>query len=531
MTRDLQEQKLLYLQELKRRQNLPLNKYTPDDTPDRPQLDFHKSDAFIRCALGGNRSGKSVVNAFEVSCCALGKPVYNDWHAPRKHGRQIYVLSAEYRTLYQGIYRHLDPNQDGMQFLPKEKIKRYGANIPGATVPLPAYLEVYHGDPPVRNGQIVPKTEWPYSTIHFISAEGGEAARRKIQAAALDLLAIDEEITGDIWHEGLVRLLDKGGRAIISATLIRSDEWLLDLEDRFEQGDKDVFIVRLNTASNKHLDESTKSAVFKHLSQEEQDVRVKGLSRRKYGLVYPQFNNELHVIDPVDLPDRLERVSALDPGLKVFAGLWAAVDEDSTIYIYDELYEKNSHLNSVAKLIANKEGYQLDEIGSSHYKRIPQPEIKQHDILHLIDPAETRRLLNGDMGIAAQLTTMYNTPVVPADNEILSGVEAVRRVLEINPKTGKPYLQVFSYCTNLIWEIRKYKLKQDKSKSNINSPKIDPVKRDDHACDCLRYLVSYILRHDFRTIPEQQKRITSFRDKIKKQLNRPVADPVLGEYV
>lgn len=418
-----------------------------------------------------------------------------------------------------------------MRFLPKEKIKRYGANIPGATVPLPAYLEVYHGDPPVRNGQIVPKTEWPYSTIHFISAEGGESARRKIQAAALDLLAIDEEITGDIWHEGLVRLLDKGGRAIISATLIRSDDWLLELEDRFDHGDKDVFIVRLNTASNKHLNQDTKDAVFKHLSEEEKDVRVKGLSRRRYGLVYPQFSNDLHVIKPLELPDRLEKISALDPGLKVFAGLWAAVDEDGTIYIYDELYEKDTHLNQVAHLIAEKEGYDLIELGSSHYKRSAKTDTPQDNILHLIDPAETRRLLNGDMGIAAQLTTMYDTPVVPADNEIMSGVEAVRRVLEINPKTGKPYLQVFSYCTNLIWEIRKYKLKQDKSKSNINSPKIDPVKRDDHACDCLRYLVSHILRHDIRTVPQQQKKLISFRDKIRKQINKPKSDPVLGEFV
>lgn len=62
----------------------------------------------------------------------------------------------------------------------------------------------------------------------------------------------------------------------------------------------------------------------------------------------------------------------------------------------------------------------------------------------------------------------------------------------IRTKDGKyPRLVIDPRCDKLIWELKRYRWKTyaDKKKQYENNPYDEPHKKDDHACDALRYAI------------------------------------------
>jgi hypothetical protein len=501
LRRQFQETKAKLLLEKQRRATLPINLYTPDATPDRDQMRFHSSAARYRIGFGGNRAGKSVMTAYEAAAWARG---CHRFQIIPPGPKVIYVISAEYRTLYQGIYRHLHPNEGGMKFVDPKWIAKEGPKIPGASVPLPSYLDIYASHTP--NGAHAGNSAEHISKIWFISGDGGEQARKKMQAAAVDLAIIDEEIPESIFQELQMRLLDNDGRLAVSATMVRSEEWLMNLEDRANEGDPTVCLVQLNSASSKHLPQAAKDEIYAGLTSEEYAVRVEGKSRRSFGLTYPDFNSS-HIFDfekefPDGFPDDFLLISGNDPGWRVHAVLYGAIDPyNHTIYFYREHYFEQTPLHKVAETMAESEGYELvpaasfpgedNALVSTVYARRPLLENPEKFYLRLIDPAAFRKSDAGQMGVAEQLAAFYDTPCGPANNDIQSGIQAVNKLLSINPNTGRPHIQVDHNLLNFFRERRKYRYKRDTSGPNSNETKAEPVRKEDHLMDIWRYICMF----------------------------------------
>jgi phage terminase large subunit len=74
-----------------------------------------------------------------------------------------------------------------------------------------------------------------------------------------------------------------------------------------------------------------------------------------------------------------------------------------------------------------------------------------------------------------------------ADNNVSQGINAVNELF----KAGK--LRITKNCVNTITEIGEYKWKELKP-GLVRNEYEEPVKKNDHACDCLRYLANYILQ-------------------------------------
>jgi len=55
------------------------------------------------------------------------------------------------------------------------------------------------------------------------------------------------------------------------------------------------------------------------------------------GQYFPEFSREKHTVEPFVIPENWRRYRAFDYGLDMLAVLWAAVDEEGTVYIYREL--------------------------------------------------------------------------------------------------------------------------------------------------------------------------------------------------
>lgn len=429
-------------------------------TPMEKQEEFHRSEAYIRLAFGGNRSGKTYTAANEGRFFFEGKHPYQK--IPPKS--RIWVLSVEYRTIYEGMYLHFK------EILPWWNIKRVGPKIPGYD--MPSFIESNNG-----------------SRIDFISIQGGEETRKKIQSAEVDLIIIDEEIPGSFFTELEFRLATRGGRFVISATLVQSELWLLNLEQRAEAGDPDVALFRLNTLENKYNSEIGVQRAIGNLSPEEYEVRILGKSRRRKGLVYGNFSNS-HLVDPFEIPKEWFRGMCFDPGFRTAAALWFALEpETQTHYLYREMYLHNTTLEDVVVFIRNAEKWIEAELPDGTIGWV-EGEDTENIAIRLIDPAAFKTHSDGSLAIGFKLADKYGFDFEPANNDKTKNIEDVRELMKFS-LDGQPRLKVFKSLVNFQEEIKTYKFKEDKGKPHTDSAPDRPVKRRDHLMNNIEYIASY----------------------------------------
>jgi hypothetical protein len=419
------------------------------------QLDFHKDTAWCRLLFGGNRSGKSRGAAQEFFYWFSGTHP----HQPTPKRPRIWILSAEYRTIYEGIWSHLKA------VIPPWTIERVGSKIPGWDIP--SFLEAKSG-----------------ARIDFISAQGGMDTRRKLQAAEINVLGIDEEISSDLWIELQARLLTRGGKVVVSATLIESEEWLLQLENEAEAGSPDVAVFRLNTEDNQYNDQTALRRFVGSLSKDEYEVRIEGKSRRAKGLVYSGWcqltigSNSLplpgcHEIKPFEIPKHWNRWCLLDTGFRVSAALYVAMCPKGFCYGYKEIYLHNTTLAEVVAEIKKTEadGAEIN--------------------LRLVDPAAWKHHADGSPGAAEQLATNYDLYFAPAISKDKMGAIEAARYLLLPGIEGIPRFRIFETLENFKMERRKYRLKGDRGKRDADAPADRPIKRHDHLMNCFEYFATH----------------------------------------
>jgi phage terminase large subunit len=74
---------------------------------------------------------------------------------------------------------------------------------------------------------------------------------------------------------------------------------------------------------------------------------------------------------------------------------------------------------------------------------------------------------------------------MPANKDIHLDIEAVQAALKVQGD-GKPRLFIFENCFNTIREIASYRWAEG---TEIKDAKDEPLKINDHCCDCLRYAI------------------------------------------
>lgn len=186
------------------------------------------------------------------------------------------------------------------------------------------------------------------------------------------------------------------------------------------------------------------------------------------GLIWPDFVEAKHVIDPFDLPQDWERLRVIDHGYtNPTACLWGAVDWDGNIYIYEEHYQSGTSISEHAQIIKDK------------HKRFVG--------LTYIDPscmAKTRER-DGKIVSVSDEYMEFGINCQPANNDVRGGINRVGEYFRANR------IKVFKNCTNLIRELGDYQWRKLKSAliGDKAAPE-EPRKVNDHACDSLRYMVN-----------------------------------------
>jgi len=182
------------------------------------------------------------------------------------------------------------------------------------------------------------------------------------------------------------------------------------------------------------------------------------------GAAFTEFEKEKHVIIPFDIPLGWERVKGIDYGYaSESACLWGTVDSsDGTLIIYRELYRK---------------GLTGEELGH----KITQMEIEDpYSVQGVLDTSAWAR--TGTTGpTVGEALIRAGHKLRRADKNRIQGKIQIHEYLRVQ-QSGRPRLQIFNTCPNLIRELQGIPL--DKN----NSEDVD-THAPDHAYDALRYLI------------------------------------------
>lgn len=212
---------------------------------------------------------------------------------------------------------------------------------------------------------------------------------------------------------------------------------------------------------------------------------------RKYtGLVYKEFEREVHTIQPFTIPDTWSVYRGIDFGsTNPTACLWVAIDPDNNLFVIGEHYQTGQTIDYHAGVI-NSNPLSARVIGTFGDPSGAQwiNEFAQRGIY--ITPADKETGTNFNswvrFGIEKVAEKLKSVPgrVVSLPQSQPSGSD--RR----NAMSGMPGLFVFSSCTNLVREFETYRWKEKSvtQAQDLNEPDV-PEKANDHAMDALRYVI------------------------------------------
>jgi phage terminase large subunit-like protein len=431
-----------------------LSRYNAGEIVHKKQLVFHKCLKRNRWVFGGNRSGKTECGAVETVWRARGIHPYQENRADT-FGWVVSVSYEVQRDVAQNkVLNYLNPDwiQDIIMHSGSKGSANYG----------------------IIDTIVVKNVFGGLSKIGFKSADQG---REKFQGASLDYVWFDEEPPKDIYEECKMRVLDKKGDIYGTMTPLKGLTWVYEEIYLNKYNSSEVFSLQMEWADNPFLDADEVEEISKTLSESSLQSRRYGHFDANLGLVYPEFDENIHIIDPFEIPYAWQDLISIDPGLRnPLSAHFYCVDFDGNVYVVGEHYEKDKDVDYHASKI-----YELATLLNWH---------RMHNgcLEAIIDSAAGARTLSSSKSVAELFNErgiLVNTKV---NKELFSGINQVKSYL------SQKKLFIFRTCPNLIREIKSYWWGKHDA----------PIKADDHAMDELRY---YIMTRPRNTPPKKGKSI------------------------
>ena len=182
------------------------------------------------------------------------------------------------------------------------------------------------------------------------------------------------------------------------------------------------------------------------------------------GAAFVEFDPDMHIVTPFQIPLTWERIKGIDYGYaSESACIWGAVDRtDGTLIIYRELYRKGLTGEDLGAIITEME--------------IEDP----FSVSGVLDTAAWARTGTTGPTVGESLVRQGHK-LRRADKNRIQGKIQIHEYLKVQP-SGRPRLQIFNTCPNLIKELQSIPL--DK-----RNPEDVDTHAADHAYDALRYLI------------------------------------------
>ena len=409
----------------------------------KKQMAFHKCKKRNRWVFGGNRSGKTECGAVECIWLLRGNHPYRDarknafgWAVSLSQQVQSDVAQAKI-----------------LKYLPKSWI---------------ADITMISGRKDSPESGIIDQIKIKnvfggVSTLGFKSCDQG---REKFQGSSLDFVWFDEEPPRDIYEECLMRVMDRRGDIFGTMTPLKGKTFLYDEIYLNRKRDPEVWYEFMEWSDNPYLAKKEIKHLENCLDGSVLDARKYGRFTQEKGLVYPEFDESVHVIKPFAVPKEWQDEISIDPGLNnPLSAHWYCVDWDGNVYVVAEHFAAGKDIDFHSEAIKNisaKLGWHTDGRGR---------------VTALIDSAAGQRTLSSQKSVAelfSERGILVNTNV---NKDVFTGISRVKSFLKQG--NGEGNLYIFSSCVNMIEEFKGYFWGEGDA----------PVKRDDHCMDELRYYI------------------------------------------
>lgn len=249
-----------------------------------------------------------------------------------------------------------------------------------------------------------------------------------------------------------------------------------------EDSRKNFKMIVAPSTENKHLPSGYVEQLLSTYSKERIQRDIMGSFDSFEGMIYDDFSRQKHVIEPFEIPQNWSKIMGLDHGYtNPTAMLWAAIDHDGSVYIYRELYKRETLIKDLCAEMRSLVGCTPSNPRGT----------EKIDAIYIDPSTKARRGQTGVSDFSTYLEYLPDyLPLVLAQNDVSSGIDRVKTYLRDNPKTKKPRLFIFSNCVNLIEEIGEYRWAElSSTQEGTKNQKEEPRKYNDHACDALRYLI------------------------------------------
>ncbi len=445
-----------------------LNFYNKKGKIHKKQVAFHKCKKRNRWVFGGNRSGKTECGAVEVVYMACGIHPY----------RKNKLTEGWVVSLSRQVQRDVAQKKI-LHYLPKNCIEKI--------------VMVSGGQDSAENGVIdfivVRSAVGGLSKIGFKSCDQG---REKFQGASLDYVWFDEEPPFDIYAECKMRVLDRCGDIFGTMTPLKGLTWVYNTIYLNEKQDEQVWCEMMEWADNPYLSKKEIASLTKSLPADELESRRYGKFMQNGGLVYSEFDENINVIEPFEIPADWQDAISIDPGLhNPLSAHFYAVDYDGNVYVVAEHYvagQSVEYHSQRIKEIADRLNWKRDRNGF---------------LRALIDSAAKQRTLASEKNV---VELFYDNAILVNPNvnkDLFSGISVVKSY--IKTMDGKRRLFIFKNCVNLIREIKSYWWGDDDV----------PIKKDDHCLDELRY---YLMTKPSHIQKPQKSEIQKDKEKMVRRL-------------
>lgn len=281
---------------------------------------------------------------------------------------------------------------------------------------------------------------------------------------------------------------------VIRPTLIdsKASVWFIStpngfnhFRDLFYTKDRDWISFHFTTYENPYLDKAELDQMKLEMDEDSFAQEVLGEFRKMTGLIYKDFNREIHLVDiPYNkFTDEWTYTRSLDFGFahKSALGYFAISPNKSEIYMYDGLYQSGLFESQIAEIVKEKDTHEI--------------------IRPVADSAQPMSI--------AQLFH-YGVRFDPVDkttDSVKNGIVRVAELLKVRPDTGKPTLMFNKDLTWVADEFETYRWIENKSSDGI--VREVPAKINDDAMDMIRY---FAVTHTNRA--DSQLFITNDREKL-----------------
>jgi len=256
------------------------------------------------------------------------------------------------------------------------------------------------------------------------------------------------------WINMQGRLAITKGRCLLTTTPYVINWFYEDIVKKAKEGDKDYCLITWSSSANPAFPKDEFERAKATLPKAIFERRYLGKWTKLEGLVYAEFDEDIHVIEPFAVPDTWLRFGGLDFGYNNPNALISIAQDPNTntFYITSEFYQNETLLKTLSEAIKSKR------------------------LQYVLADTHDSQLIN-------ELNKFHGCGnVKEADKSVTVGIERIRTLLV------EERLKFFrGKTTKTIEEIQEYHYRPS---TEMGGDSEKPVGKKNHAMDALRYAFS-----------------------------------------